>query len=156
MSQVRKLITAYQFNNEPYRLLLSCLASGLAQQDAFASGPLQKQMVRELRLTEDTVDGEELIWNGVLRRFTRVGGGGGAKGKGRGGDEEEVEEEEMERMKGGGVGGGEIKDDLLGRFVIPEKPTKKNALIMGVYGMACCSNKSYQSALCRFSHSNIG
>ena len=60
-------------------------------------------------------------------------------------EDEDEEEMTIERVK---EDAGEVRDDMLGRFAIPEKPTKRNPLIMAIYGMVCCSNRTYQSAIC--------
>ncbi|EAU87482.2 hypothetical protein CC1G_02241 [Coprinopsis cinerea okayama7 len=46
VDQCRKLITRYQFNNEPLRLLLASLSSGLRPTDAFITSTLQKHLFR--------------------------------------------------------------------------------------------------------------
>ena len=66
----RKMIFAYQFNNEPIRILLAALASGYRRLDAFVASTFQKAMLREVRFSDLAFSHPEQIkWNSPKRRF---------------------------------------------------------------------------------------
>jgi len=143
----------HQFNNEPQRILIACLSSGLRPTDAFITSTLQKHLFREMKLADLAVKNPAgLRWNPLTRRYT-VGVAGG--GKGEPGDEEE---DEMDVDLGNGVdvgagaGGGEKgKDkekDKEGKQAPLEIPTKHNPILVAIYGQVCIAAKSYQSAIC--------
>lgn len=123
----RKLMLIRQFNNEPIRLFLACLASGLAQADTFVNTTLQKFLLREMRTHAAAVDGT-VYWVPSLKRYTMNSSVG----------KEDVEEGDEE---GAGV---EAEKG------IPPKPTKHNPMIALVYGQSLCVAKSFQSAICKF------
>ena len=135
LEQCRKLMTVHQFNNEPLRLLLSFLSSGLRPTDAFITSTLQKHLFREIKLTDAAVNNPETLkWNAVTRRW-------GPVVPGRIGDAAEVD--------------GDGEDDDLGSRSSeerPDLPTKSNPVIIALYGQICIAARSYQSALCKFSH----
>ncbi|KAJ7912852.1 TPR-like protein [Mycena leptocephala] len=57
----RKIMTVHQFNNEPLRILVAALASGLYSTDAFIVSPLQKAIYREMKLSHMTVKTPEMV-----------------------------------------------------------------------------------------------
>ncbi|TFK72655.1 TPR-like protein [Pluteus cervinus] len=66
----RKLINAHQFNNEPLRLMVASLSSGLRSTDAFITSTLQKHMFREMRMADAAVKNPEgLKWSAANRRW---------------------------------------------------------------------------------------
>ncbi|KAL4078076.1 hypothetical protein J3A83DRAFT_4356769 [Scleroderma citrinum] len=138
VEQCRKLINTHQFNNEPLRILISTLSSGLRATDAFICSTLQKHLFREVRLSDAAIRTPELLkWSMASRRYNlsvkgAVDGDGGTKGF-------EVLDED------GDEAGEEAEpsDD--------KKPvrllTKNNPMPVMLYGQLCLAAKSYQSAL---------
>ena len=134
MEQSRKLINAYQFNNEPLRILLASLGNGLRATDAFLASTLSKHLLREIKLADAAVKKPDAIrWNTTLRRY--------GLGTGKGGDGDEVDEEDEAPREGSVVSAEKAR-----------LPTKANPVNVAVYGQICLAAKSYQSALCRLSH----
>ncbi|CDO69335.1 hypothetical protein BN946_scf184746.g16 [Trametes cinnabarina] len=130
VEQARKLINTHQFNNEPIRLLLSSLGSGLRATDAFLVSTLSKHLLRETRLADAAVrDPESLRYNITQRRYGLVGSSGKA-------DVDEVQEDDDE-VEGAGVA----------EFERAKLPIKPNPLNVAVYGQILLAAKSYQSAL---------
>ena len=88
MEQSRKLINAYQFNNEPLRILLASLGNGLRATDAFLASTLSKHLLREIKLADAALKKPDAVrWNTTLRRY----GLGTNKG-----DDDDVDEEDEE------------------------------------------------------------
>ncbi|KAI9463423.1 hypothetical protein HD554DRAFT_1309138 [Boletus coccyginus] len=71
VEQSRKLINAYQFNNEPMRLPLSSLASGLRPTDSLISSTLQKHMLREELMRPKTTPKMPVTRSTLPLRVTR-------------------------------------------------------------------------------------
>ena len=144
VEHARKLITAYQFNNEPQRILLAALSSGLRPTDAFITSTLQKHLFREMKLGDTAVKTPELLkWNALNRRWAPSLG---VKLEG-------AEEGEDGEDGGGGeapsaAGMGEKDGPAAGTGAILEIPTKNNPIIIAIYGQICIAAKSYQSAIC--------
>lgn len=133
VEQSRKLVNAYQFNNEPLRILLASLGNGLRATDAFLASTLSKHLLREIRLADAALKKPDAIrWNTTLRRY--------GLGTSKGGDVDDVDEED-EAPREGSVASSE-KARL---------PTKANPVNVAVYGQICLAAKSYQSALCELS-----
>ncbi|TFY64254.1 hypothetical protein EVJ58_g2743 [Rhodofomes roseus] len=129
VEQSRKLINAYQFNNEPLRVLLASLGSGLRATDAFLASTLSKHLLREIKLADAAVKKPDAVrWNSTLRRY--------GLGSGKSGDGDDVDEEEDVPREGSTVPA--EKAGL---------PTKGNPVNVAVYGQICLAAKSYQSAL---------
>ncbi|KAI9062521.1 TPR-like protein [Trametes sanguinea] len=130
VEQARKLINTHQFNNEPIRVLLSSLGSGLKATDAFLVSTLSKHLLRETRLADAAVkDPDSLRYNTTQRRYGLAGSSGKADADDLPEDDDEVEAAgitELERAK---------------------LPTKPNPLNVAVYGQILLAAKSYQSAL---------
>jgi general transcription factor 3C polypeptide 3 (transcription factor C subunit 4) len=132
----RKLVTAYQFNNEPIRILMASLASGLYSTDALIGHTVQKHLLRELKLHDAAVNNKESMrWNSRNKRYMQDAGKA-ADGDGEEGGDDEIEEEDT------GADDGPITGDL------PPLPVKPNPMGVAVYGQMCCGAKSYQSAIC--------
>lgn len=132
VEQARKLISGYQFNNEPIRVLVSSLGSGLRSTDAFLVSTLSKHLLRESRLADAAVrDPDSLRYNTAQRRWNFPASSGKADAEDGGDDDDDVEAPaiaEMERSK---------------------LPTKSNGLNVAVYGQILLAARSYQSALCK-------
>lgn len=134
MEQSRKLINAYQFNNEPLRVLLASLGSGLRATDAFLASTLSKHLLREIKLADAALKKPDAVrWNNTLRRY--------GLGSGKSGDGDDVDEEDDVPREGSTVPA--EKASL---------PTKGNPVHVAVYGQICLAAKSYQSALCKSLH----
>jgi general transcription factor 3C polypeptide 3 (transcription factor C subunit 4) len=123
----RKLINSHQFHNDPPRLLLAALASGLMSVDAFIDSRLQKHLSRETRLIDAVVKGKDARWNPHRRRYHLTGGDEGDKE-----DPEDAEEDTPQ-------------------IPAPEKPTKNNPIMICIYGQLCVAARSYQSGICKLS-----
>jgi general transcription factor 3C polypeptide 3 (transcription factor C subunit 4) len=127
----RKIIFAYQFNNEPVRILLAALASGHRQLDAFGASTFQKAMLREVRFSDLAFSHPEQIkWNSSKRRFFNSA----AAAKSEYDDEGEGEDD---------VGA----DPTKCRSMLQGLPKKPNPVLVTMYGQSCTS---YQSAICVF------
>ena len=142
VEQCRKLINTHQFNNEPMRLLLSSLSSGLRPADSFISSTLQKHMLREVRLSDGAVKTPELLkWHNASQRYHL----GTAKSAGdddaiKGADAPEDDAEEF----------GDATEPAPSSDKRPLwLPTKNNPIPVTLYGQLCLAAKSYQSAICK-------
>lgn len=132
VEHARKLINGHQFNNEPIRILVSSLGSGLRATDAFLVSTLSKHLLRETRLADAAVrDPESLRYNTAQRRYGMVGSS--VKG-----DPDDVPDDDDEVDTPAAVA--ELERAKL--------PTKPNPLNVAVYGQILLAAKSYQSALC--------
>ena len=148
VEQCRKLINTYQFNNEPMRLLLSSLASGLRPTDSFISSTLQKHMLREVRLSDGAVKTPELLkWNNSSQRYHL----GTVKSVG-----------DDEAIKGADAPEDDAEDAGDAADPTPTSdrkplwlPTKNNPFPVTLYGQLCLAAKSYQSAICKSSRNRI-
>ncbi|KAI6048063.1 hypothetical protein EDC04DRAFT_2556141 [Pisolithus marmoratus] len=137
VEQCRKLINTYQFNNEPFRILMSSLSNGLRATDSFISSTLQKHLFRELRLSDAAVRTPELLkWNSSSRRYNLSSTKAG---------------EDDDGVKGGDALDEEVDDagdaDPSGDKRQPQLPTKNNPMPVTIYGQLCLAAKSYQSAI---------
>ena len=137
VEQCRKLITTHQFNNEPLRILLASLASGLRPTDSFIVSTLQKHLLRELKIIDTAVKNPDALrWVPVNRRYAVTG----PKTSGEGEDPPEDDDE-------GPPDEGSISNE---KPNAPCMPTKHNPITVTVYGQICAVAKSYQSAICVF------
>ncbi|KAG6897632.1 hypothetical protein C0992_012861 [Termitomyces sp. T32_za158] len=131
VEQARKLITVYQFNNEPQRILLAALSSGLRPTDAFITSTLQKHMFREMKLADVAVRTPEVLrWNSLNKRYAATGTVKSDPGDGGDDDADDAELAPAD------------KDTK-----VLEIPTKHNPIIVAIYGQICIAAKSYQSAI---------
>lgn len=128
LEMFRKFMLTWQFNNEPIRLFLACLASGLPQADQFVTTTFQKFMLREMRTHAAAVEGN-VYWAPQMRRYTIHTSA----------TEKEADDAEAD----GDLGAGD------GDKGAPPRPTKNNPMISTVYGQSLCMAKSFQSAICR-------
>ncbi|RDX56401.1 TPR-like protein [Lentinus brumalis] len=127
VEQARKLINAHQFNNEPLRVLVSSLGSGLRATDAFLVSTLSKHLLRECRLADAAVrEPDSLRFNNAQRRWNFPGSSGKAD------PDEEDEDVEAPAVA-------EVEKSRL--------PTKPNPVNVATYGQILLAAKSYQSAL---------
>lgn len=148
VEQCRKLINTHQFNNEPTRILLSSLASGLRPADSFISSTLQKHMLREVRLSDGAVKTPEALkWNNSSQRYHL----GAVKSAG-----------DDEAIKGADVPEDDVEDagDAADPTPTNDKkplwlPTKNNPIPVALYGQLCLAAKSYQSAICKPSQNQM-
>ncbi|KAF8631751.1 hypothetical protein AX15_002207 [Amanita polypyramis BW_CC] len=144
VEHARKLITTHQFNNEPFRILLASLSSGLRATDAFITSTLQKHLFREMKMADAAVKNPELLrWNPVNKRYALAtqGKSPGTGGGGVGGEEEDVGEDDVDDVA---TGTGSIGGEVVGA---PKIPTKHNPIIVTIYGQICIAARSYQSAI---------
>lgn len=151
VEQCRKLITHHQFNNEPLRILVASLASGLRNTDAFITSTLQKHLFREMKSSDTAVKNpSSLKWNPLNKRYAPKGGSKSTAGA------DEVEGEEDEEIEGGGVeeeyenasNSMVMNNEKTSSTSAPPLPTRENPLIIAMYGQICIAAKSYQSAIC--------
>ncbi|KAF8883905.1 hypothetical protein CPB84DRAFT_1750548 [Gymnopilus junonius] len=143
VEQARKLITQNQFNNEPLRILMASLASGLRNTDAFITSTLQKHLFREMKLSDTAVKNPEVLkWNPLNKRYAPTGQGGAAGGKAEQDAEgDEDEEEDAPRVNDEQPASDRDKTGLV------EIPKEHNPVIITIYGQICIAAKSYQSAI---------
>jgi general transcription factor 3C polypeptide 3 (transcription factor C subunit 4) len=126
----RKIMTVHQFNNEPLRILVAALASGLYSTDAFIVSPLQKAIYREMKLSHMTVKTPELVrWAKQMKRFSIP-----VSKLEEANDDDDADGEE------------EPVDDV---HPLPDAARKSNPVITALYGQMSVAAKSYQSAICR-------
>ncbi|PFH45985.1 hypothetical protein AMATHDRAFT_8403 [Amanita thiersii Skay4041] len=161
VEHVRKLITTHQFNNEPLRILLACLSSGLRATDAFITSTLQKHLFREMKMADAAVTKPEMLrWNPVNKRYaygnqgksvSGSGGVGAASAGGDVGDDDDVGDDVDEialvlagGSSGTGAGASVETQEAAGDIKLP---TKQNPIIVTIYGQICIAAKSYQSAI---------
>ena len=145
VEHARKLITTHQFNNEPFRILLALLSSGLHATDAFITSTLQKHLFREIKMADAAVKDPGLLkWNPVNKRYA-LASQGKASSTGVAGrvDEDDARDDDVDDVATG-AGGGESKE-IVGA---PKIPTKHNPIIVTIYGQICIAAWSYQSAIC--------
>ncbi|KAF8153752.1 hypothetical protein B0H34DRAFT_65394 [Crassisporium funariophilum] len=139
VEQVRKLITNNQFNNEPLRILMASLASGLRLTDAFITSTLQKHLFREMKLSDTAVKNPEILkWNRLNKRYAATGQSKSAEAD-EGGEDDADEQEH-----------GSIDAELPSsndKSAPPDIPKKENPVIITIYGQICIAAKSYQSAI---------
>ena len=141
VEQCRKLINTHQFNNEPMRILLSSLSSGLRPADSFISSTLQKHMLREVRLSDGAVKTPELLkWNNSSQRYHL----GTAKSAG---DDDVIKGAEDDAEDVGDAADPTSTSDKRPLWL----PTKNNPILVTLYGQLCLAAKSYQSAICKAS-----
>ena len=133
VEQARKLVNTHQFNNEPLRILLASLSSGLRATDAFLASTLAKHMLRELKSSDAALKNpDSLRWNPIFKRY-----GAGSK------TEEDDDQEALDDDKEA-----EPSTETSQQAARPRLPTKENPVGVAVYGQICLAARSYQSALC--------
>ncbi|KAF4623249.1 hypothetical protein D9613_002332 [Agrocybe pediades] len=149
VEQSRKIITQHQFDNEPLRILMASLASGLRPTDAFITSTLQKHLFREMKLSDTAVKKPETLrWNPLNKRYAATGQGS-SKSADQDQDQDEEDEEDLE-----GVDNRSSAPPVMsasastsGSGGPPPIPTKQNPVIIAIYGQICIAAKSYQSAI---------
>ncbi|KAG5653250.1 hypothetical protein H0H81_001507 [Sphagnurus paluster] len=131
VEQARKLITMHQFNNEPQRILIAVLSSGLRPTDAFITSTLQKHLFREMKLADLAVKNPEVLrWNPLNKRYAPTAAVKTEPGDG-------AEEDAADAVPAA------VEKDVK----VTEIPTKYNPIIVTIYGQICIAAKSYQSAI---------
>jgi len=137
VEQARKLITQHQFNNEPLRILMASLASGLKVTDSFITSTLQKHLFREMKLSDTAVKNPDILkWIPLNKRYAPTG-----QAKSTDPDEGDDDGEDNDRVSL------ENESTSHDKFKRPEIPTKENPVIVTIYGQICIAAKSYQSAI---------
>ena len=132
VEQARKLINGHQFNNEPIRVLISSLGSGLRATDAFLASTLSKHLLRETRLADAAVNNPDALrFNTAQRRY-------GLPGSVKADPDEAPDEDE------------DVESSAVAELERSKLPTKPNPLNVAVYGQILLAAKSYQSALCEY------
>lgn len=139
----RKLITAHQFNNEPLRILLASLSSGLVPTDAFITSTLQKHLFREMKLSDTAVKHPEMLkWNPLNKRYAPTGS--------KATEQEQEEEEDNDEVTQDATIGSSTAAPTSApdtKSGLPPIPTAFNPVIITIYGQICIAAKSYQSAI---------
>ncbi|KDR78033.1 hypothetical protein GALMADRAFT_245006 [Galerina marginata CBS 339.88] len=140
VEQSRKLITQNQFNNEPLRILVASLASGLRTTDAFITSTLQKHLFREMKLSDTAVKNPEILkWNPLNKRYAPTGQAKTAE------LDEEAEDGDAPSIDDPSSSTTSVSStDKAARHEIP---TKSNPVMVTIYGQICIAAKSYQSAI---------
>lgn len=141
VEHARKLINTHQFNNEPFRVLLASLGSGLNSTDAFLASTLSKHLLRELKFFDAAhKNPDALKWNGTNKRY----------GFPTGTSKEEEFDDDGPAVGAEGPAGSEGHHNPALPIIQPRLPTKANPIGVTLYGQICLSARSYQSALCKF------
>ncbi|KAJ7594254.1 hypothetical protein C8J56DRAFT_926291 [Mycena floridula] len=136
IEQCRKLTSVYQFNNEPLRLLLASLSSGLRPTDSFITSTFQKHIFREVKMADAAVTAPATLkWVSSNKRWAPVVAG------------------KIGDMDLDGANDEEVDDGDPTTVDRPEIPTTHNPVIMTFYGQMCIAAKSYQSAIFYLLHS---
>ncbi|KAI0945905.1 hypothetical protein AcV7_010019 [Taiwanofungus camphoratus] len=139
VEQSRKLVNAHQFNNEPLRILLAALGSGLHATDSFLASTLSKHLLREVRLADAAIKNKDALrWNPTLRRY-----GLPSAPTNKGGENDDAVDDEDEATREGSPTATE-KEFVLDKTNLP---TKSNPINIALYGQICLAARSYQSAL---------
>ncbi|KAJ7876870.1 TPR-like protein [Mycena olivaceomarginata] len=137
VEQSRKLLMAHQFHNDPMRIMMAALGSGLEPTDAFLASTFQKFLHREVKMFDAAVNNpDSLVWSIQGKRFSNksVGGAEGFE------DDEDTDQEEDQKPSVG-----RKKKHRAPR--LPEIATKPNPIVLALYGQVCLVAKSFQSAL---------
>lgn len=130
---------AHQFHNDPMRIMMAALGSGLEPTDAFLASTFQKFLHREVKMFDAAVNNpDSLVWSIQGKRFSNksVGGAEGFE------DDEDTDQEEDQKPSVG-----RKKKHRAPR--LPEIATKPNPIVLALYGQVCLVAKSFQSALCK-------
>ncbi|EDR07780.1 uncharacterized protein LACBIDRAFT_297936 [Laccaria bicolor S238N-H82] len=140
VEQARKLITIHQFNNEPLRILMACLSSGLRPTDSFITSTLQKHLFREMKLADTAVKSPEVPkWNPLNKRYAPTAQSRKAEDGAEDDGDDGVPDQGGDQETGATATAGSLN--------LPEIPTKHNPVIVAIYGQICIAAKSYQSAI---------
>ncbi|KAJ7634784.1 TPR-like protein [Roridomyces roridus] len=127
----RRMVHINQFNNEPLRLLLAALSSGLRATDAFILSPLQKALWREMKIWHLTCKSQDLVrYVPHLKRFSLLNG---------------KDDDEDEAGPANEVTDAPSKKSA--PPALPESAKKANPVIFAVYGQMSIAAKSYQTAI---------
>lgn len=151
VDQCRKLVTRYQFNNEPLRILLASISSGLRPTDAFITSTLQKHLFREMKLSDAAVKHPDTLRLNPLNKRWAYTSGSGATAKGDDGDvgEDDDMDIDAESAHDQSTAGNRLQQEsTAGTADSNNLPTKQNPVIVTIYGQICIAAKSYQSAIC--------
>jgi general transcription factor 3C polypeptide 3 (transcription factor C subunit 4) len=137
VEQSRKLLMAHQFHNDPMRIMMAALGSGMHSTDAFLASTFQKFLHRELKMFDAAANNpDSLIWSIVGKRFSTKSVGGA--------EPEDDEDEQQEEQKP--VISGRKKKPRAPR--LPQIAQKPNPVVLALYGQVCLVAKSFQSAIC--------
>jgi len=145
VEQARKIITQHQFDNEPLRILMASLASGLRPTDAFITSTLQKHLFREMKLSDTAVKNPEVLrWNPLNKRYAPTGQGLKST------EQDDDDGDDLDAIAS--VDNRSSAPPALSASTSssgqPPIPTKQNPVIIAIYGQICIAAKSYQSAIC--------
>jgi general transcription factor 3C polypeptide 3 (transcription factor C subunit 4) len=151
VDHARKIITGHQFNNEPLRILIASLSSGLLPTDAFITSTLQKHLFREMKLSDTAVKNPDMLkWNPLNKRYAPTG----SKVAEHEHEQDDDENDEVNKEdEGAGPSASATTSQSREQANLPPIPTKFNPVIIAIYGQICISAKSYQSAICSFKSS---
>ncbi|KAJ7185699.1 hypothetical protein C8R46DRAFT_982456 [Mycena filopes] len=134
VEQARKLLAGHQFHNEPLRIMVAALGSGLGPSDAFLATTFQKYLHREVKMFNTAVNNPEaLVWSVQGRRFSTKAVAGAQDW----GDDEELDGEDEKKRDG-------RKTKRPPR--LPDIAKTPNPVVLALYGQVCLVAKSFQSA----------
>ncbi|KAJ7734190.1 hypothetical protein DFH07DRAFT_129989 [Mycena maculata] len=135
VEQSRKLLTNHQFHNDPLRIMMASIGSGLRPTDAFVATAFQKYLHREMRLLDAAANSpESLVWSQQGKRFSLNSVDAET-------DAEEVQEEGQEERKP------VVSTRKKQRPRLPDIAKAHNPVIVALYGQMCLVTKSFQSAI---------
>ncbi|KAJ7116658.1 hypothetical protein C8R44DRAFT_212104 [Mycena epipterygia] len=130
VEQCRKLLMSHQFHNDPMRIMMAALGSGLLPTDSFVGTQFQKYLHREIRLLDAAANNpESLAWSQMNKRFSLKAVAGDSEGE----ENEEGEQKSDRKRKQ--------------RPRLPDVVKKNNPVVVALYGQMCLVTKSYQSAM---------
>ncbi|KAJ7512667.1 TPR-like protein [Mycena galericulata] len=130
----RKVMSAHQFNNEPLRLLLAAISSGLRATDAFITSTLQKVISREMRVWHFIAKmPDQVRWVQQAKRFSLP----------------HLKPEDVnDDGDGDGDAGGQQEtvaiDDA---HPLPDAARKASPVVTALYGQMSVAAKGYQTAI---------
>ncbi|KAJ6568937.1 hypothetical protein B0H19DRAFT_1134257 [Mycena capillaripes] len=142
VEQCRKLLMAHQFHNDPFRIMMAALGSGMSATDAFLMSTFQKFLHRELKMFDAAANNPEaLTWSMQNKRFSTKSIGGAEPDD----DDDEDHDQQAEEERKPDISTGGRKRQRAPR--LPEIATKPNPVVLALYGQVCLIAKSYQSAM---------
>ncbi|KAJ6622252.1 hypothetical protein B0H10DRAFT_2014932 [Mycena sp. CBHHK59/15] len=130
VEQSRKIVMGHQFHNEPLRIMIAALGSGLHPTDAFLSTTLQKYIFREMKLLDAAAnDPDILVWSQTGKRFSLNAVA------------DDTEEDD------GDAAARPLSRKKVQRPQLPDIAKNNNPVVVALYGQMCLVTKSFQSAI---------
>ncbi|KAG8908776.1 transcription factor TFIIIC subunit tfc4 [Tulasnella sp. 403] len=141
----RKLIYTHQFNNDPLRLFLACLGSGIHTLDTFIDVNFQKAMKREVASYKLVAEGSPMNWDAGRNRWHFVGPKRPEADTNA--DGEETSDDDAEPVETKSKARSSAATAAVAENPSPSKATKESPVLLALYAHISSCTKSYQSAL---------